>query len=144
MDPHKDTRAHTERWRAHNTVMKLITAFEVFKRLFVYRLTQKRNINKQQTRTCLFFTLYFFTPAEDSLLPLPLLKPTYEKLPLTSQPLSINHTNPALAPFLLAEGLSSMETLLTNIQVTELTAIMLRKDHRSCKDDRAEMTTSKR
>ncbi|XP_070773061.1 dachshund homolog 2-like [Enoplosus armatus] len=52
----------------------------------------------------------------DSLLPLPLLKPTYEKLPLTSQPLSINHANPTFAPFLLAEGLSSMETLLTNIQ----------------------------
>ncbi|XP_044078462.1 dachshund a isoform X2 [Siniperca chuatsi] len=52
----------------------------------------------------------------DSLLPLPLLKPTNEKLPLTSQPLSINHTNPAFTPFLLAEGLSSMETLLTNIQ----------------------------
>ncbi|KAM9348476.1 dachshund homolog 2-like [Symphorus nematophorus] len=53
---------------------------------------------------------------EDSPLPLPLLKPTYEKLPLTSQPLSTNHANPAFAPFLLAEGLSSMETLLTNIQ----------------------------
>uniref|UniRef100_A0A3P8RZU2 SKI/SNO/DAC domain-containing protein n=1 Tax=Amphiprion percula TaxID=161767 RepID=A0A3P8RZU2_AMPPE len=51
----------------------------------------------------------------DSLLPLPLLKPTYEKLALTSQPLSISHTN-TFAPFLLAEGLSSMETLLTNIQ----------------------------
>ncbi|XP_068187811.1 dachshund a [Antennarius striatus] len=45
------------------------------------------------------------------LLPLPLTKPTYEKLPL-----AINHTRPAFAPFLLAEGLSSMETLLTNIQ----------------------------
>ncbi|XP_078143043.1 dachshund homolog 1-like [Centroberyx gerrardi] len=53
---------------------------------------------------------------EDSLLPLPLLKPSYEKMPLTSQPLSINHASPAFAPFLLAEGLSSMETLLTNIQ----------------------------
>ncbi|XP_050924575.1 dachshund homolog 2 isoform X2 [Lates calcarifer] len=53
---------------------------------------------------------------DDGLLPLPLLKPTYEKLPLASQPLSINHTNPAFTPFLLAEGLSSMETLLTNIQ----------------------------
>ncbi|XP_040907955.1 dachshund homolog 2-like isoform X2 [Toxotes jaculatrix] len=53
---------------------------------------------------------------DDSLLPLPLLKPTYGKLPLTSQPLSVNHMNPAFAPFLLAEGLSSMETLLTNIQ----------------------------
>ncbi|XP_078100682.1 dachshund homolog 2-like [Sander vitreus] len=53
---------------------------------------------------------------DDSLLPLPLLKPTYEKLPLASQPLSVNHTNPTFAPFLLAEGLSSMETLLTNIQ----------------------------
>ncbi|XP_035809074.2 dachshund homolog 2-like isoform X2 [Amphiprion ocellaris] len=52
---------------------------------------------------------------DDSLLPLPLLKPTYEKLALTSQPLSISHTN-TFAPFLLAEGLSSMETLLTNIQ----------------------------
>ncbi|XP_051250755.1 dachshund homolog 2-like isoform X2 [Dicentrarchus labrax] len=53
---------------------------------------------------------------DDSLLPLPLLKPTYEKLPLTSQSLSINHAHPAFTPFLLAEGLSSMETLLTNIQ----------------------------
>ncbi|XP_073334993.1 dachshund homolog 1-like [Pagrus major] len=53
---------------------------------------------------------------DDSMLPLPLLKTTYEKLPLTSQPLSINHANPAFTPFLLAEGLSSMETLLTNIQ----------------------------
>ncbi|KAI3373357.1 hypothetical protein L3Q82_006661 [Scortum barcoo] len=53
---------------------------------------------------------------DDSMLPLPLLKPTYEKLPITSQPLSINNANPAFAPFLLAEGLSSMETLLTNIQ----------------------------
>ncbi|XP_029304110.1 dachshund homolog 2-like isoform X2 [Cottoperca gobio] len=50
---------------------------------------------------------------DDSLMPLPLLKPTYEKLPLTSN----NHPSPAFAPFLLAEGLSSMETLLTNIQV---------------------------
>ncbi|XP_068600915.1 dachshund homolog 2-like [Brachionichthys hirsutus] len=48
---------------------------------------------------------------ETDLLPLPLTKPTYEKLPL-----SISHTRPAFAPFLLAEGLSSMETLLTNIQ----------------------------
>uniref|UniRef100_A0A3P8NDE5 SKI/SNO/DAC domain-containing protein n=1 Tax=Astatotilapia calliptera TaxID=8154 RepID=A0A3P8NDE5_ASTCA len=58
----------------------------------------------------------FLLPAEDSLLPLPLIKPTYEKLALTSQSLSIKHTNPTFAPFLLAEGLSSMETLLTNIQ----------------------------
>ncbi|XP_034746287.1 dachshund homolog 2-like [Etheostoma cragini] len=49
-------------------------------------------------------------------MPLPLLKPTNEKLPLASQPLLINYANPGLAPFLLAEGLSSMETLLTNIQ----------------------------
>lgn len=49
---------------------------------------------------------------DESLLPLPLTKPTYEKLPL-----SVTQANPALAPFLLAEGLSSMETLLTNIQV---------------------------
>ncbi|XP_070712150.1 dachshund homolog 2-like [Pempheris klunzingeri] len=53
---------------------------------------------------------------DDSLLPLPLPKPTYEKLVLTPQPLSINHTNPAFTPLLWAEGLSSMETLLTNIQ----------------------------
>lgn len=46
-------------------------------------------------------------------MPRPLLKPTYEKMPL-----SVSHANPALTPFLLAEGLSSMETLLTNIQVT--------------------------
>ncbi|XP_030010106.1 dachshund a [Sphaeramia orbicularis] len=53
---------------------------------------------------------------EESLLPLPLLKPTYEKLPLSTQPLSVNQPDSAFAPFLLAEGLSSMETLLTNIQ----------------------------
>ncbi|XP_071362677.1 dachshund a isoform X2 [Trachinotus anak] len=53
---------------------------------------------------------------KDHLLPPPLLKPTYGNLPLTSQSLSINHAKPAFAPFLLAEGLSSMETLLTNIQ----------------------------
>ncbi|XP_074528350.1 dachshund homolog 1-like isoform X2 [Halichoeres trimaculatus] len=53
---------------------------------------------------------------DDILVPCPLLKPVYEKLPLTTQPLSINNTNPAFSPFLLAEGLSSMETLLTNIQ----------------------------
>ncbi|KAK2827907.1 hypothetical protein Q5P01_018941 [Channa striata] len=53
---------------------------------------------------------------DDRVLPPPLHKPTYEKLPLTSQVLSINHANPAFTPFLLAEGLSSMETLLTNIQ----------------------------
>lgn len=51
--------------------------------------------------------------ADESLQPLPLIKPTYENLPL-----SVTQANPALAPFLLAEGLSSMETLLTNIQVT--------------------------
>ncbi|XP_056253413.1 dachshund homolog 2-like isoform X2 [Seriola aureovittata] len=55
-------------------------------------------------------------PELDNMVPLPLLKPTYEKLPLTSQSLTINHSNPPFAPFLLAEGLSSMETLLTNIQ----------------------------
>ncbi|XP_078028835.1 dachshund homolog 1-like [Epinephelus lanceolatus] len=53
---------------------------------------------------------------DDSMLPLPLPKPTNERLPLTSQPLSVNNANPAFTPFLLAEGLSSMETLLTNIQ----------------------------
>ncbi|XP_056911287.1 dachshund a isoform X2 [Takifugu flavidus] len=51
------------------------------------------------------------TEKDESLLPLPFNKPTYEKLPL-----SVTQANPALAPFLLAEGLSSMETLLTNIQ----------------------------
>lgn len=56
------------------------------------------------------------SPPDQSLPPLPLHKPTYEKLPLPL-PLSLSHANPALAPFLLAEGLSSMETLLTNIQV---------------------------
>ncbi|XP_035480873.2 dachshund a [Scophthalmus maximus] len=53
---------------------------------------------------------------DDSALPLPVLKPTNERLPLTSHPLSVNHANHTFAPFLLAEGLSSMETLLTNIQ----------------------------
>ncbi|KAM4545852.1 dachshund homolog 2-like [Odontesthes bonariensis] len=53
---------------------------------------------------------------DDSMVPLPLLKPAYERLSLSSQPLSVNHTNVDFAPLLLAEGLSSMETLLTNIQ----------------------------
>ncbi|XP_060911766.1 dachshund homolog 2-like isoform X2 [Labrus mixtus] len=53
---------------------------------------------------------------DGALLPFPLIKTACEKLPFTSQSLSINHANPALTPFLLAEGLSSMETLLTNIQ----------------------------
>ncbi|XP_045897091.1 dachshund a isoform X2 [Micropterus dolomieu] len=66
---------------------------------------------------------------DDSLLPLPLLKPTYEKLPLTSQPLSINHANPAFGPFLLAEGLSSMETLLTNIQGLLKVAVQSARSH---------------
>ncbi|CAK6982792.1 dachshund homolog 2-like [Scomber scombrus] len=48
---------------------------------------------------------------DDSSMPLPLLKPAYEKLPLSTPP-----ANRAFSPFLLAEGLSSMETLLTNIQ----------------------------
>ncbi|XP_072231250.1 dachshund homolog 2-like [Leuresthes tenuis] len=50
---------------------------------------------------------------DDSMLPLPLLKPAYERLSLSSQPLSGNID---FAPLLLAEGLSSMETLLTNVQ----------------------------
>lgn len=53
-------------------------------------------------------------------MPRPLNKPSYEKPPPTSQPLSINRASPAFGPFLLAEGLSSMETLLTNIQVKEM------------------------
>jgi len=61
-----------------------------------------------------------FVPADDSMLPLPLLKPAYERLSLSSQPLSVNNTNIDFAPLLLAEGLSSMETLLTNIQVSYL------------------------
>lgn len=52
---------------------------------------------------------------DDGLPPVPLTKPIYDKLPL-----SLNHADPALAPLLLAEGLSSMETLLTNIQVSML------------------------
>ncbi|XP_040006626.1 dachshund homolog 2-like [Xiphias gladius] len=66
---------------------------------------------------------------DDSLLPLPLLKPNYEKLSLGSQPLSINHPNPAFAPFLLAEGLSSMETLLTNIQGLLKVAVESARSH---------------
>lgn len=66
-------------------------------------------------RNRILISLWFhrFDPADESLQPLPLLKPTYENLPL-----SVTQASPALAPFLLAEGLSSMETLLTNIQVT--------------------------
>ncbi|KAM9846471.1 dachshund homolog 2-like [Aulostomus maculatus] len=56
------------------------------------------------------------TDEDDSLMPLPLLTPAYEKLSLTSQSLSSHHAKSTFAPFLLAEGLSSMETLLTNIQ----------------------------
>ncbi|KAF7646987.1 hypothetical protein LDENG_00179440 [Lucifuga dentata] len=50
------------------------------------------------------------TEKDESPLPLPLLTPAYEKPP------SSHLANSAFAPFLLAEGLSSMETLLTNIQ----------------------------
>lgn len=66
----------------------------------------------RQSRSLCFRLIFAVYPADESRLPLPLNKPTYEKLPL-----SLGHANPALAPFLLAEGLSSMETLLTNIQV---------------------------
>ncbi|XP_035989050.1 dachshund homolog 2 isoform X2 [Fundulus heteroclitus] len=52
---------------------------------------------------------------DDSALPLPLLQPTNENA-LLAQPPSLNHISNSLAPLLLAEGLSSMETLLTNIQ----------------------------
>ncbi|KAM7373809.1 hypothetical protein PAMP_006511 [Pampus punctatissimus] len=54
--------------------------------------------------------------SSSSLSPTDTLDPAYEKLPLTSQPLSISTTNSAFTPFLLAEGLLSMEMLLTNIQ----------------------------
>ncbi|XP_047234166.1 dachshund homolog 2-like isoform X3 [Girardinichthys multiradiatus] len=47
---------------------------------------------------------------------LPLLKPANDNMSLT-QPPSFNHISNFLAPLLSAEGLSSMETLLTNIQV---------------------------
>nr|XP_020469561.1 dachshund homolog 2-like isoform X2 [Monopterus albus] len=53
---------------------------------------------------------------KDGLLPHSDIRLTYEKLPLTSQPPSINEANPAFAPFLLVDGLSFMETLLTNIE----------------------------
>ncbi|XP_041656825.1 dachshund homolog 2-like [Cheilinus undulatus] len=66
---------------------------------------------------------------DGALLPLPLIKSAYEKLPLTSQSLSINHANSALAPFLLAEGLSSMETLLTNIQGLLKVAVQSVRSH---------------
>uniref|UniRef100_A0A8D3CQZ0 Uncharacterized protein n=1 Tax=Scophthalmus maximus TaxID=52904 RepID=A0A8D3CQZ0_SCOMX len=72
------------------------------------------NANRDNPNIQVNFT--WFVPADDSALPLPVLKPTNERLPLTSHPLSVNHANHTFAPFLLAEGLSSMETLLTNIQ----------------------------
>lgn len=83
-----------------------------FKQSRVVCLLAKKNTHNE---FCLFLSpSCLLIPADGSLLPRPLLKPTYEKMPL-----SINHANPAFTPFLLAEGLSSMETLLTNIQVTE-------------------------
>ncbi|KAM6907157.1 dachshund homolog 1-like [Xenentodon cancila] len=53
---------------------------------------------------------------DDCILPLPVLKLTNDKLPLRSQSPLVNNTNAMFAPLLLAEGLSSMETLLTNVQ----------------------------
>ncbi|XP_061595245.1 dachshund a [Cololabis saira] len=53
---------------------------------------------------------------DDCILPLPLLKLTNDKLPSRCQSPSVNNTNTTFAPVLLAEGLSSMETLLTNVQ----------------------------
>uniref|UniRef100_A0A8D3CJ96 SKI/SNO/DAC domain-containing protein n=1 Tax=Scophthalmus maximus TaxID=52904 RepID=A0A8D3CJ96_SCOMX len=80
--------------------------------------THAHTYTHTHTHTHTHFQVNFtwFVPADDSALPLPVLKPTNERLPLTSHPLSVNHANHTFAPFLLAEGLSSMETLLTNIQ----------------------------
>uniref|UniRef100_A0A3Q2Q9Q0 Dachshund family transcription factor 2 n=1 Tax=Fundulus heteroclitus TaxID=8078 RepID=A0A3Q2Q9Q0_FUNHE len=61
------------------------------------------------------FRILLFDPADDSALPLPLIQPTNENA-LLAQPPSLNHISNSLALLLLAEGLSSMETLLTNIQ----------------------------
>ncbi|XP_041864826.1 dachshund homolog 2-like isoform X2 [Melanotaenia boesemani] len=53
---------------------------------------------------------------DETMLPHPLLRPAYQKPPISSQPLSVNQTNRGFVPLLTGEGLSSMETLLTNIQ----------------------------
>ncbi|KAM6984360.1 dachshund homolog 2-like [Tautogolabrus adspersus] len=81
------------------------------------------------------------TPELDgALLPLPLIKTAYEKLPLTTQSLSINHANPTLTPFLFAEGLSSMETLLTNIQGLLRVAVQsARSQHKQNQTERKEL-----
>ncbi|MGH0163965.1 UNVERIFIED_CONTAM: hypothetical protein FKN15_075028 [Acipenser sinensis] len=50
---------------------------------------------------------------DETQLVLPMMKPSFDKLPLTGQTLPAGFPG----PFLFADGLSSVETLLTNIQV---------------------------
>ncbi|CAN9501210.1 unnamed protein product [Ophioblennius macclurei] len=77
---------------------------------------------------------------DDSLLPLPLFKPAYEQLALTSPPLSITDAHSAFAPLLLAEGLSSTETLLTNIQgLLKVAAESARCQHSHSQQERKEL-----
>ncbi|XP_029957261.1 dachshund homolog 2-like [Salarias fasciatus] len=77
---------------------------------------------------------------DDGLLPLPLFKPTYEKLALAAPPLSNSHTHSAFAPLLLAEGLSSTETLLTNIQgLLKVAAESARCQHTHSQQERKEL-----
>lgn len=57
------------------------------------------------------FALFF--PPDETQLVLPMMKPSFDKLPLTGQTLPAGFPG----PFLFADGLSSVETLLTNIQV---------------------------
>ncbi|XP_036444945.1 dachshund a isoform X1 [Colossoma macropomum] len=52
---------------------------------------------------------------DEAQLALPMLKPGFEKLPLSTQTLPPGFP----APFLFADGLSSVETLLTNIQAAQ-------------------------
>uniref|UniRef100_A0A672FIK2 SKI/SNO/DAC domain-containing protein n=1 Tax=Salarias fasciatus TaxID=181472 RepID=A0A672FIK2_SALFA len=79
-------------------------------------------------------------PVDDGLLPLPLFKPTYEKLALAAPPLSNSHTHSAFAPLLLAEGLSSTETLLTNIQgLLKVAAESARCQHTHSQQERKEL-----
>lgn len=62
--------------------------------------------------THLHYVLFCVVP-DEAQLALPMQKPGFEKLPLGTQTLPPGFP----APFLFADGLSSVETLLTNIQV---------------------------
>lgn len=59
--------------------------------------------------------------SDEAQLALPLLKSGFDKIPLSAQTLPPGFP----APFLFTEGLSSVETLLTNIQVQLLSIYVM-------------------